>query len=287
MSEKLPSNLSSLKLISKLIPYEKAKVTSRNVIFVLLFSSPLFYNVGKKIKKMVTSSSLYRTARNRDKSFSRHLQQAESQNPKKEMDKYFVKKLLFLLKIILPKNGKEMWLVGMQGFLLVLRTWLSLFVTKLDARLVKDLVSADGKAFLRHLGYWFGISIPASMIKFLQSKLSIGFRTRLTKYVQDFYFSDNIFYKVLNLDSRIENPDQLICTDINKFCDSLAALYSNLSKPVLDIVIFSLQLRRNIGNLGLVIIHSMFFFSAFLLKRITPSFGKLAVFFVFNQGGGS
>lgn len=79
---------------------------------------------------------------------------------------------------------------------LILRTYISVVVARLDGRyvsviivyninrLVKDLVAGDGKAFLKSLGYFMAISIPAtytnSMIKYLQSHLAISLRTALT-----------------------------------------------------------------------------------------------------------
>lgn len=78
-------------------------------------------------------------------------------------------------------------------------------------------VSANGKGFLRGLCYWFLLAIPSvytnAMIRFLQSKLSISFRTRLTRYVHDLYLDKNAtFYKVVNLDSRIgaSGADQFV-----------------------------------------------------------------------------
>lgn len=43
-------------------------------------------------------------------------------------------------------------------------------------------------------------------------------------------FSGFTFYKMSNLDNRIANADQLLTTDVEKFCEGIVELYSNLSK---------------------------------------------------------
>jgi ATP-binding cassette, subfamily D (ALD), member 3 len=50
-----------------------------------------------------------------------------------------------------------------------------------------------------------------------------------------------------NLDNRIANADQLLTVDVEKFCDTVVDLYSNISKPMLDIGIYVYRLTMNIG----------------------------------------
>lgn len=38
------------------------------------------------------------------------------------------------------------------------------------------------------------------------------------------------YYKMGNLDNRIANADQLLTQDVERFCNSVVDLYSNLSK---------------------------------------------------------
>ncbi|CAG8560369.1 3541_t:CDS:10 [Paraglomus occultum] len=205
-----------------------------------------------------------------------------TQMSKVGVNKHFFKQLLALLKVIIPKiKSKEVFILVMHSAFLVLRTYLSVVVAKLDGRIVRDLVAANGKEFLKGLGYWFAIAVPAtytnSMIRYLQSKLSIAFRTRLTRYVHDLYLNDgNAYYKVVNLDSRIEGPDQFITTDISRFCDGLASIYSNLGKPILDTIIFNYQLTKSIGVTGTAVMFANYLVTAWILRKVSPAFGKLA-----------
>lgn len=51
-----------------------------------------------------------------------------------------------------------------------------------------------------------------------------------------------------NLDTRVANPDQLLTTDVDKFCDSFADLYSNIAKPLLDMSIYIYRLTAALGG---------------------------------------
>ncbi|KAF9919838.1 hypothetical protein FBU30_010470 [Linnemannia zychae] len=198
------------------------------------------------------------------------------------VNKEFFRQMEAIFKILIPKlRCKETLILILHTTFLVLRTYLSVVVARLDGAIVKDLIAGNGKGFIRGLGYWFAIALPAtytnSMIRYLQSKLSIAFRTRLTRYVHDLYLNDQVtYYRALNLDDRIQGVDQYITTDVAKFCDSLAGLYSNLGKPILDTIIFNYQLMRSIGVSGMGGLFVSYIVTAFLLRMVTPAFGKLA-----------
>lgn len=74
----------------------------------------------------------------------------------------------------------------------------------------------------------------------------------MRNYFGDDENQDKVFYKMANLDDRIKNADQLITVDLQKFSTGLAEIYSNLAKPTLDIVLYNVQLARNIGAEGMI-----------------------------------
>ncbi|WFD03284.1 ATP-binding cassette long-chain fatty acid transporter pxa1 [Malassezia obtusa] len=198
------------------------------------------------------------------------------------VDREFFRQLRALLRIMIPgPRTKEVLIFSMHTFFLVMRTYLSVLVARLDGAIVKTLISGDGPGFLRGLFLWFALAVPATytnaMIRYLQSKLSIGFRTRLTRYVNDLYLSSNRnYYKVLNLDNRLEAVSQYITSDITQFCDVISELYSNISKPLLDIVIFLAQIGFSLGFRGMLGVSASYYLASFALRAVSPPFGKLS-----------
>ena len=82
------------------------------------------------------------------------------------------------------------------------------------------------------------------------------------------------FYSLSALDDRIKNADQLITVDVARFSNSLAELYSNLAKPILDIIIYNYSLSRSVGGEGLFAMSLLIQLSANVMRALTPPFGK-------------
>lgn len=194
----------------------------------------------------------------------------------------FLHQFLSLLSIMIPRwKSKETGLLISHGAFLLIRTYLSLVIARLDGEIVRDLVAGNGKAFTWGMIKWCGIGGVASytnaMIKFMQSKVSIAFRTRLTRYIHDLYLNDNLnYYKLSNLDGGIgSQADQFITQDLTLFCTSAASLYSSLGKPFVDLCVFNYQLWRSLGPLALTGLLSNYILTATLLRKLSPNFGKL------------
>lgn len=63
--------------------------------------------------------------------------------------------------------------------------------------------------------------------------------------------------------------------DVEKWAQSLSGLYLNVSKPVLDIILFSKKLAELVGWEGPGLVVGWYFISGLFIRYITPSFGRL------------
>ena len=175
-------------------------------------------------------------------------------------------------------KSKELRLLISHSFFLVIRTLISLYVAELDGKLVSSLVRGKGKEFFRGIVWWMVVAVPAtftnSMLSYHQCKLALQYRSRLTTYLHHRYLSNMTFYSLSALDDRIKNADQLITVDVSRFSNSLAELYSNLAKPILDIIIYNYSLSRSVGGEGLFAMSLLVQLSANVMRALTPPFGK-------------
>ncbi|KAG9653337.1 ABC transporter transmembrane region 2, partial [Aureobasidium melanogenum] len=198
---------------------------------------------------------------------------------KVELNREFFRNLIRLLRICIPGwKSKELRLLVSHSVFLVLRTLISLYVAELDGRLVSALVRGKGKDFIGGLLWWMVVAIPAtftnSMLSYHQCKLALQYRTRLTQHIHNKYLSNMTFYTLSALDDRIKNADQLVTVDVSKFSNSLAELYGNLAKPILDMVIYNYSLSRSVGGEGLFAMGLLVQLSASVMRALTPPFGK-------------
>ncbi|KAL4432046.1 hypothetical protein ABPG74_017782 [Tetrahymena malaccensis] len=199
---------------------------------------------------------------------------------KGNVDSVFFQRILKLLKIVFPTwKCSAMADIVLLTIFLVFRTYLSIWVAGANGRIVKAIIKLDVKVFLKRILELGMIAVPASFVnsflEYLNKKLAIYFRSKLTSHLTEIYLKDMIFYQLTNLDNRVENPDQRMTADIEKWANSLSLIYSNFTKPVLDILLFSKKLAELVGWMGPTIVVGWYFFSGMIIKMVSPAFGKL------------
>lgn len=211
---------------------------------------------------------------------------SQTKKGKAALNKEFYRQLRFLIKILFPKIwSKPFGILTLHTATLIARTFLSIYVSMLDGKIVRTIVRRDLRSFLLSLSQWLLVAVPAtfinSLIRYLESELALVLRTRLVDHAYNLYFDNQTYYRVSNLDSRLANVDQCLTDDITMFTQFLAHLYSHLTKPLLDVTLMSFTLYSLASNRGAsskyptmiaaVVIH----ITAEILKRVSPKFGKL------------
>ena len=202
-------------------------------------------------------------------------------------DKRFLKQFSFLLRIMFPKLfSRQVAFLITHTITLTCRTFLSIYVAHLEGILVKNIVQRSFNDFARNLIKWLLIALPAtscnSLIKYLESKLDIEVKTQLVNSSIKQYFNNRTYYRIALKQSEASiQVDQNLTEDIDKFTHLFVHLYSQLTKPILDVTLITATLinlaRHNNFNyfaptsVAMLLVSS----TSILMRGLSPKFGKM------------
>lgn len=198
------------------------------------------------------------------------------------VDKVFFLRILQIVRIMVPRffcmeTGYLIFIAAM----LVARTYCDVWMIQNGTMIESAIIgrsTKDFKVFLfSFIKFMPLIALVNNFLKLGLNELKLRFRERLTKNLYDQYLLGFTFYKMGNLDNRIANADQLLTQDVEKFCNSVVDLYSNLSKPLLDIGLYLFKLTSAIGAQGPAIMMAYLLISGLFLTRLRRPIGKMTV----------
>uniref|UniRef100_A0A671P7Q0 ATP-binding cassette sub-family D member 3-like n=1 Tax=Sinocyclocheilus anshuiensis TaxID=1608454 RepID=A0A671P7Q0_9TELE len=184
--------------------------------------------------------------------FSVRVTPKDGKKDRAAVDKLFFIRISRIVRIMVPRLFcKETWYLFLIAVMLVTRTYCDVWMIQNGTMIESAIIGRSTKGFKKYLFNFITampvIALVNSFLKLGLNELKLCFRVRLTKHLYDEYLKGYTYYKMGNLDNRIANADQLLTQDVEKFCNSVVDLYSNLSKPLLDIGLYIFKLTTAIG----------------------------------------
>uniref|UniRef100_U5EW09 Putative peroxisomal long-chain acyl-coa transporter abc superfamily n=1 Tax=Corethrella appendiculata TaxID=1370023 RepID=U5EW09_9DIPT len=206
----------------------------------------------------------------------------DKRTQKAHVNKLFFKQLRVLLGIIIPKTWSiESGLLLVIAGSLIARSISDIWMIQSATAIESTIITMNRKKFLESLLHYMSalpaISVVNNVLKWSIGELKLRFRTNLSYHLYNEYLKGFTYYKMSNLDNRIANADQILTTDIDKFCESVTDLYSNVCKPLLDIFIYVYRLTTNLGGQTPGVLLLYLLFSGVFLTHLRKPTGRLTV----------
>ena len=159
---------------------------------------------------------------------------------------------------------------------LILRTFGSVWVSRHWGKVVSAIVQRKFE-LLKELIVKFamvtvGLAFLNAGLKYFISLMSQHVREKITIWVHSEYMKeqDMIYYKANKVGERkLDNCDHRITSDIEKFSDLFATVLSQSLKPVVDFVVYSVELSRAQGLATPLTLYSWFALASALSTFIT------------------
>ncbi|XP_064797221.1 ATP-binding cassette sub-family D member 3-like isoform X1 [Oncorhynchus masou masou] len=198
------------------------------------------------------------------------------------VDYVFFLRISKIIRIMVPRwFCKETGYLVLIAAMLVTRTYCDVWMIQNGTMIESAIIGRSNTDFKNYLFNFCKvmplIALVNNFLKLGLNELKLRFRVRLTKHLYDEYLKGYTYYKMGNLDNRIANADQLLTQDVERFCNSVVDLYSNLSKPLLDIGLYIFKLTSAIGAQGPASMMTYLLVSGLFLTRLRRPIGKMTV----------
>ncbi|KAM9147601.1 lysosomal cobalamin transporter ABCD4 isoform 3-T3 [Pangshura tecta] len=115
-----------------------------------------------------------------------------------------------------------------------------------------------------------------SLDQFICNLMYVSWRKTLTEYLHSYYFQGQVYYTLNVLREDIDNPDQRISQDVERFCRQLSSMASKLVISPFTLGYYTYQCFHSTGWLGPVSIFGYFVIGTVVNKVLmSPIVSKL------------
>ncbi|XP_028409619.1 ATP-binding cassette sub-family D member 4-like [Dendronephthya gigantea] len=122
-------------------------------------------------------------------------------------------------------------------------------------------------------------SLVKGLVSFVSGILYVNWRGSLTRFIHKFYFAHDTYYKLNALQQDIDNLDQRITQDVDKFSNQFSSIFSTLVISPFIVGYYTYQCYKSIGYIGPLSIYGYFIVGTLVNKLLMAPIIKL----VFQQ----
>ncbi|KAJ1639585.1 ABC transporter transmembrane region 2-domain-containing protein [Pavlovales sp. CCMP2436] len=161
------------------------------------------------------------------------------------------------------------------------RTLLSMVSADCSGRVARALIEARWAAFAKHTAVFALLGVPAASVnaglKYCTRMMALLFQRRLSRDINSRYIRGSNFFKAAHLPGcKIDNVDQRVTSDIERFAESAASLLTTVFKPSLDVTLLTMRLGRSLGVHAPAVVIGASLVISQLKLRLLPDVKRLA-----------
>ncbi|CAG8773662.1 3936_t:CDS:2, partial [Racocetra persica] len=206
-------------------------------------------------------------------------------------DRLFCKRFFRICKILFSRSNPDGNLIGI-WFIFILASLINevavYFAGSIPSRFYMILISKDFDGFQTLLIFSglivLGAGLGKSVVKFVGGIFSLFTRKILTKHLQSKYVNQNTLYRLLTMRPDIDNPDQRITQDVDKFAESLRVICEEIIISPVLIAYYTYLTWVFSGYLGPLMIYMYFIFGIIGSRFLIVPLVNLVFMKEFHEG---
>ncbi|XP_070611035.1 lysosomal cobalamin transporter ABCD4 isoform X2 [Erythrolamprus reginae] len=198
-----------------------------------------------------------------------------------QLDRQFLHRFLKIQRILFPTFTSKNVLMFLTLLVVALLTQLIIYqVGLIPSQYFSVLGKKDLYGFNKLTGVALILILLNSLLKsldqFICNLMYVSWRKTLTEYLHGYYFRGQEYYILNVLHEEIDNPDQRISQDVERFCRQLSSMASKLIISPFTLVYYTYQCFYSTGWLGPLSIFGYFIIGTIVNKFLmSPIISKL------------
>eukprot|EP00037_Helgoeca_nana_P013920 m.128958 g.128958 ORF g.128958 m.128958 type:complete len:749 (+) comp22301_c0_seq23:1622-3868(+) len=159
---------------------------------------------------------------------------------------------------------------------LIAQAMVTLKLSSIGGRMMGSVFEQDRPGFIglvkESVGFMGLLGITEQVVVFLQHGLDLDIRNGLTKSFLTRLFANDNYYRLVQFDGSISDPEQRMVDDVRDLAGTSSQLFSELLKPILELSLFASQLASLVGGKATALLALYLVFGATMIRASLPNY---------------